>query len=151
MKVAAPNALHNGEPVPVADIPVPTIAEFREQVLQACEAGARLAALFARPADSGRMRLFAVLASDADGELALWSAVAPDHYPSLTPACAQAQGFERELAEQWGLHPDGHPWLKPVRYHHSYREGHDAWGRGSENADSTGCRRFLFDARRRSP
>ena len=25
--------------------------------------------------------------------------------------------------------PVGHPWLKPLRYHHSYRPGHDAWGR----------------------
>jgi Ni,Fe-hydrogenase III large subunit len=28
-----------------------------------------------------------------------------------------------------GLVPRGHPWLKPLRYHHSYRAGHDAWGR----------------------
>ena len=25
--------------------------------------------------------------------------------------------FEREIAEQWGLRPEGHPWLKPVRRH----------------------------------
>jgi Ni,Fe-hydrogenase III large subunit len=29
--------------------------------------------------------------------------------------------------------PEGHPWLKPVRFHSSYRPGHDAWGRGSEH------------------
>ncbi|WP_028581930.1 hydrogenase large subunit [Desulfogranum japonicum] len=28
--------------------------------------------------------------------------------------------FEREVAEQYGLRPDGHPWLKMVRYHPNY-------------------------------
>ncbi len=28
--------------------------------------------------------------------------------------------FEREIAEQFGLKPDGHPWLKMVRYHENY-------------------------------
>ncbi len=39
-----------------------------------------------------------------------------EHYPSLTATCPAAQLFERELWEQTGLVPDGHPWLKPVRY-----------------------------------
>jgi Ni,Fe-hydrogenase III large subunit len=42
--------------------------------------------------------------------------------------------FEREIAEQCGLTVDGHPWFKPVRYLHSSRPGHDAWGRGSDDA-----------------
>jgi Ni,Fe-hydrogenase III large subunit len=33
------------------------------------------------------------------------------------------------MAEQLGLKPQGHPWLKPVRYRPSWRPGHDAWGR----------------------
>jgi Ni,Fe-hydrogenase III large subunit len=37
-------------------------------------------------------------------------------YPSLTPSHPAAQMFERELWEQTGLTPTGHPWLKPVRY-----------------------------------
>ncbi|WP_163336761.1 NADH-quinone oxidoreductase subunit C [Desulfopila sp. IMCC35008] len=28
--------------------------------------------------------------------------------------------FEREIAEQYGIRPDGHPWLKMVRYHQNY-------------------------------
>ena len=31
--------------------------------------------------------------------------------------------------QQYGVHPDGHPWFKPVRFHASYRPNHDAWGR----------------------
>ena len=50
-------------------------------------------------------------------------------YPSLTPACPQAHLFEREIAEQCGVVPEGHPWLKPVRFHRSWVTGRDAWGR----------------------
>jgi Ni,Fe-hydrogenase III large subunit len=36
-------------------------------------------------------------------------------YPALTPTHPQAHLFEREVWEQHGLNPAGHPWLKPVR------------------------------------
>ena len=39
----------------------------------------------------------------------------PDAYPSLTATHAQAHLFEREIWEQHGSSPEGHPWLKPVR------------------------------------
>ena len=100
--------------------------------LQVCEDGGRIAALFGQPAGTDSVRLFAVLANDADGQLALWSTEVAGHYPALTPACPQAHWFEREIAEQWGVRPEGHPWLKPIRFHHSYREGHDAWNRPAE-------------------
>jgi Ni,Fe-hydrogenase III large subunit len=121
--------VRNGDPVALEDIPRLQAADFRERVLQACEAGARIAALFGQAADDGKVRLYAVLADDANGQLAWWSTVVADRYPALTPACAQAHWFEREIAEQWGVRPEGHPWLKPVRFHRSYRDGYDAWNR----------------------
>src|SRR3954471_13635416 len=33
----------------------------------------------------------------------------------MTPRCPEVHLFEREIAEQCGLRPEGHPWLKPVR------------------------------------
>jgi Ni,Fe-hydrogenase III large subunit len=36
-------------------------------------------------------------------------------FPSLTPSWTAAHLFEREIAEQFGIRPEGHPWLKPVR------------------------------------
>jgi len=36
------------------------------------------------------------------------SASVTDRYPSLTPDCPQALLFEREIAEQWGIVPEGH-------------------------------------------
>lgn len=36
--------------------------------------------------------------------------------------------FEREIAEQFGIKPDGHPWLKMVRYHENYTGETDVFG-----------------------
>jgi Ni,Fe-hydrogenase III large subunit len=63
-------------------------------------------------------------------------------FDSLTPDCPQAHLFEREIAEQYGVHPDGHPWFKPVRFHSSYRKGHDAWGRKPGEAPVIGVTDF---------
>ena len=37
-------------------------------------------------------------------------------FSSMTPACPEVHLFEREIAEQWGVVPEGHPWFKPVRF-----------------------------------
>jgi Ni,Fe-hydrogenase III large subunit len=125
--------LHNGQPAPLADVPVLPFAAFREAVVTRAVGATRLAALFGHERDDGRVRLFAAL---ADGEKSVISPLAADlpgeSYPSLTPDCPQAHHFEREIAEQWGVVPLGHPWLKPLRYHHSYRPGRDAWGRADD-------------------
>jgi hypothetical protein len=49
-------------------------------------------------------------------------------FPSLTPRCSQLHLFEREIAEQFGVVPEGHPWFKPVRFQRSWT-GSDAWDR----------------------
>ncbi|MDD5705569.1 MAG: NADH-quinone oxidoreductase subunit C [Kiritimatiellae bacterium] len=120
--------LRAGVAAPQADIPSLDIAAWRKAVLCAVAAGERLAALFGRPVGAG-VRLYALLAADRAGSLRLLAADVGAAYPALTPDCPQAQRFEREIAEQWGVRPEGHPWLKPLRYHASHRQGHDAWGR----------------------
>ncbi len=132
MNTGAPCLLRNGDATALGEIPVLRPADFREQVLQACENGARIAAFFGQPVAANNVRLLAVLANDAQGQLALWSTEVADSYSALTPACPQAHWFEREIAEQWGVRPEGHPWLKPIRFHRSYRAGHDAWNRAAE-------------------
>ena len=37
--------------------------------------------------------------------------------PSLTPAVPAAHVFERQLCESLGVHPEGHPWCKPLLRH----------------------------------
>lgn len=121
--------IFNGETVPLGKIPLLDFEEFRETVLMLTEKGARLSSLFGMPSKNNMLKLFAIIAKDRQGILSLFSTEVGDGYPSLTPDCEQAQWFEREIAEQWGVRPEGHPWLKPIRFHHSYDKTRDAWGR----------------------
>ena len=122
------------EPTPLAAVPLLTESEFRTGVLTAISDGGRLAALCGRPADDGAIQLVAVVAHGTTGTLSIGSSVVSDAYPALTPECPQAHWFERELAEQWGIRPDGHPWLKPIRFHRSYRPHPDVWKVANEGA-----------------
>lgn len=68
------------------------------------------------PPGTSRVSIVALLASDGDNTLALArSEPFSGAYPALTCAHPQAQLFEREVWEQHGILPQGHPWLKPVR------------------------------------
>ena len=123
--------LHNGQSVCRQAVPVLSVGELREAVILSVKHGARLAALFGMPVDGKAVRLFAVLACGDTGDLSVASADVGNLYPALTPDCPQAHWFEREIAEQWGVCPEGHPWLKPIRFHRSYRDDRDAWGRAA--------------------
>lgn len=124
--------LQNGQAVPLTAVPVFSFSEFRELIVEHARGATQLAALFGHERDDGRIRLYAVLADSSESQLLPLAADLPgDSFPSLTPDCPQAHLFEREIAEQFGVVPVGHPWLKPVRYHHSSRPGHDAWGRAT--------------------
>jgi Ni,Fe-hydrogenase III large subunit len=106
--------LHNGELLNRAKIPQQNVAEFRRQVIARVREGARVAALFGLPGN-GSAPVLAVLANGVSGTLELVGTEISGEYPALTPECAQAHWFEREIAEQCGVTPQGHPWLKPVR------------------------------------
>jgi Ni,Fe-hydrogenase III large subunit len=122
MSEAVPYTIRNAEAVQTADIPLISIGELRDTVIGDVAKGSRIAAFFGQPIGKF-IRLYAVLARDEAGALALLSADVDGAYPSLTPDCPQAHWFEREIAEQWGIVPAGHPWLKPIRFHSPYREG----------------------------
>jgi Ni,Fe-hydrogenase III large subunit len=79
--------------------------------------GWRIVALFGCPDTAGQTRIIAVLGQDERGELGALSTLVSGSYPSLTPECPEAHLFEREIAEQCDVVPEGHPWLKPVRRH----------------------------------
>jgi Ni,Fe-hydrogenase III large subunit len=111
-------------------------------MIASVEAGGRIASFFGAP-EADAVRLFAVLAHPDTGAFSVSSALPGDAYPALTPDCPQAHWFEREIAEQWGVVPEGHPWLKPIRFHRSYRAGHDAWGRAPDDPISPGVADFF--------
>jgi Ni,Fe-hydrogenase III large subunit len=120
-----------GKAIPRAEVPQLSLADFSDLVVDAAAGGLRVAALFGDvPEATGNVDLYAVLADRARSMLRLGkTTLESDRFPSLTPECPQVHLFERELAEQYGVCPEGHPWFKPVRFHGSYRPDHDAWGR----------------------
>ena len=61
-------------------------------------------------------QIVAVIGNERDGLLSVVSCRAGSEYESFTPGCPQVHMFEREMHEQSGITPIGHPWLKPVRF-----------------------------------
>jgi Ni,Fe-hydrogenase III large subunit len=118
----------HGLVAPLSALPLVDYATFSTSLLAEVAGGARVASYFGRPTAAG-LELFAVLAHDWQGELALLRSVVGTTFPSLTPDCPQLHLFERELAEQYGVLPEGHPWLKPVRFHRTWNGAADIWGR----------------------
>jgi Ni,Fe-hydrogenase III large subunit len=110
--------IRNGCAVPWRDVPELPLAAFHDALAGAVDEELRLCALFAlRRAGSIENRLVAVVADDTGGRLLLGSAaVERAAFPALTQRCPQAHLFEREIHEQFGLRPEHHPWLKPVRF-----------------------------------
>ena len=119
MKLANPKSFRNGQALAVADISAVAPRAFRDLVANSCSHGGRLCGLVTLPGRPGSLDLVALAAHDRDGRLnALKTGVsAGGDYPSLTAAIPAAQAFERAIWETDGLHPEGHPWLKPLRRH----------------------------------
>jgi Ni,Fe-hydrogenase III large subunit len=109
--------LRNRRAIPLAQIPDEPVSTFRQTLIDALRREWRLAAFFGLPEARGAVRLLAILANDRRGELGATSTMVMGQYPALTPDCPEAGYFEREIAEQCGVTPAGHPDLKPVRRH----------------------------------
>lgn len=126
-------ALTNGRAIPVDAVPMLPVDALCNGTIDAVADGCRIASMFAARLDGiESAQLFVVLADDHHSLLHVARTRIDDHhYPALAPRCPQAQLFEREIAEQFGITPVGHPWLKPVRYHRSWT-GRDAWQRPPE-------------------
>jgi Ni,Fe-hydrogenase III large subunit len=115
-------SLRNGQATAAASVPVLAALDFRQAVLLAVRAGARIASLSGQPAAEG-VRLLAVLADSEVGCLLVGACDVERSYRSLTPELPQAGAFERAIAEQWGTVPEGHPQLEPVRFVRPRRTG----------------------------
>lgn len=112
-------------------LPVLDAAGLGAHVRDAVDSGWRVLALFALPepgsapatarGEGGAPKrrpqagLCCVLAHDAERRLAAARTAPLPAFPSLAQACPQVELFEREIYEEWGILPEGHPWLKPVR------------------------------------
>lgn len=101
-------------------LPESSLAEFAALCASRLDDGERLVTLYGqgdKHAGTADIVVTAVFESKT-GELAVLRARAKpgEQYPALTLRHPAAHIFERELWEQTGLQPDGHPWLKPVRF-----------------------------------
>ena len=125
----------NSRVLALKDVPWLLPSRFREWLVHGVRSkGRRVAAYFGSSDEAvADVALTAVLADDANGRLFV-ARTASDgtKFDSVVPEVVEAHLFEREIAEQYGVKFEGHPWLKPVRFHRSYREGHDAWGRSAD-------------------
>lgn len=116
--------------LPLVDVPCLPLAPFQAAVVDAVKNGGRLCCLCA----DQDANLYAVVAEDAAHGLRVYRCrLAGERFPSITPVCPSAHVFEREIAEQYGLVAEGHPWFKPVRFHRSWRPGVDAWERAFDH------------------
>ena len=114
----------NGESIPIDSIPCLSFDDFSDQMIDIVAGGGKVVHYFAFQVD-GKVRLLAVLRTDT---LLVASCDAPETYPALTSRCEPFHMFEREIAEQYGIRPEGHPWLKMVRYHANCRGVEDVFG-----------------------
>jgi len=138
--------MRTGQAIPRALLPRLSFQEFRAAILSLVGQGHRIAAFFGDTSASsgGDIDLHAVLTDSAHGLLRVGrTTLESDRFPSLTSECPALHLFERELAEQYGVYPEGHPWFKPVRFHPSYRPGHDAWGRDQDETPVVGVTDFF--------
>lgn len=105
------------EAVALEALPVLDAAALGEGILESVKDGWRVLAYFGLPeaGKDGAAGLCCVLAHDAEQRLAAARTAPLTAFPSLAEACPQVELFEREIYEEWGILPEGHPWLKPVR------------------------------------
>jgi Ni,Fe-hydrogenase III large subunit len=109
--------LGNRRAVPLVDVPVLPISVLRDAIAAAITDGWRIVSLFGAPENASSLRIMAVVADDERGHLGAASAVVGTSYPAISALCPQAAVFEREVAEQCGVLPEGHPRLTALRRH----------------------------------
>lgn len=137
--------IRNGRTIPLREVPLYSPQSFRNWIVsEVTQRSKRVVSLFASNTVEDRAELFCLLANDQAGSISVAkTSVEGDSFQSVTPEVSQAHLFEREIAEQVGLKPVGHPWLKPVRFHHSYNPGRDAWGRAPDSRIEPGVTDFF--------
>lgn len=107
------------------EVPSVSLEGLASELARLLEDGGRVLAFCPLPSESDRTDVLVVGGDPASGAFQLVRAGFPRSYRALTPEIPQVHLFERELCETLGLLPEGHPWLKPVRFP---RENRGPWG-----------------------
>ena len=94
---------------------------FRGFLRESTVGGDRLLALFAEEPSSGRFLLHAIAGGSAPGRFIHASMEAsPCSFRTFTDICPGTHWFEREIYDLFGLVPEGHPELNPLRFHEGW-------------------------------
>ena len=131
--------IENGKMIAFSDVPYLAFDEFQKHIVDAVAHEWRVCSFFGMEMENlpGKpdqpLRLIAVLANEADKRLTVLTTQVEKSFPSFTPLCPQFHMFEREIAEQWGVTPVGHPWLRPARFHAPYRKDINIWPELAQN------------------
>ncbi|HBG04662.1 MAG: hydrogenase [Geobacteraceae bacterium GWC2_58_44] len=108
--------LQNGGAVPRREVPALSRDEFLDEMLAGLDSGWRVVSYFGAP-EGVFLKLYCLLSSKADATLGVMSTlVTTASFPSLVECAPQLHLFEREIAEQFDMVFEGHPWPKPVRF-----------------------------------
>jgi Ni,Fe-hydrogenase III large subunit len=117
--------IDNGEVVPRALLPRVTFPRFFRLLTDLVRCNGYVVQFFVHP-EADRYLLIAVVRTS---DLFVLTTEVEQEFPSLTLAGgAKFNLFEREIAEQYGIRPAGHPWLKTVRYHANCTGRPDVFG-----------------------
>ncbi|MBS1244364.1 MAG: NADH-ubiquinone oxidoreductase chain 49kDa, partial [Deltaproteobacteria bacterium] len=104
------------------DNPGPVSEEaFRAFLLETSATGDRLLALFAEEPSSGRFLIHAIAGGATPGRFVhACLEASPRSYRTFTDVCPGTHWFEREIYDLFGLVPEGHPELNPLRFHEAW-------------------------------
>jgi Ni,Fe-hydrogenase III large subunit len=117
--------IENGAAVERRRIPRVDFARFFRLMNEFVRCNGYIVQMFAYN-DAGRLILVAVV---RNSNLFVIETELGHDFPSLTLlGGAKFNLFEREIAEQYGIRPAGHPWLKMVRYHANTTGRADVFG-----------------------
>ncbi|WP_136809915.1 hydrogenase [Desulfosediminicola flagellatus] len=109
--------IHNGQAILRSEIPHVSYDVFFKTLSSFVKDEGFIVQFFAYE-DNNVYKLIAVV---RNSELFVIGTETGTSFKSLTSSASEKfHMFEREIAEQFGLKPDGHPWLKMVRYHKNY-------------------------------
>ena len=117
--------INNGVALPRADLPRVSFPRFFRLLSDLVRCNGYLVQFFVHP--EGERNLLIAVARTSN--LLVLTTEVEREFPSLTLAGgAKFNLFEREIAEQYGLRPAGHHWLKTVRYHANRTGRPDVFG-----------------------
>ena len=108
--------MRNGERIPLREIPPLDFSRFKATLKDAVATGNRIAGLWAVPSGSG-YTLYSAILHPSRQTIEVVCSMVEKVYPALTPEVPCLHWFERDLWERYGIIPQGHPWLKPIRFY----------------------------------